>query len=113
MKIKNPTILDFITSFRGKDKELARNIIKCFTEGNCYHFAVILEELYPGGFIVYDILNGHFLYEYNGLDYDINGINKDFKHIFTLNWIKYNDPLLYNRLLRDCVYKQEVEYEEN
>jgi len=100
-------LLKFIEAFKGRDKGLSQYIVKCFTEGNCYHFAVILERLFPGGHIIYDTLNGHFLYNYQGLNYDINGINYNVAHAVSVNWIILNDPILYIRLLRDCIYKKE------
>ena len=74
--------------------------------GNCYYFAVILREAFPGGRIVYEPIDGHFLYEIDGCLYDWFGRhdyyleNRDF-----INWEEYHnvDPLHYERILRDCI----------
>ena len=42
--------------------------------GNCYYFALILRDRFPGGIIYYDVINGHFIYQYNGNYYDWTGI---------------------------------------
>ena len=33
-----------------------------WTTGNCFFFAKILEAAFPGGKILYDVTNGHFVY---------------------------------------------------
>ena len=96
MKIEN-----FIKSFKKGFNE--KELIRVFTEGNCYHFAVILENLFYGE-IVYDTLNGHFLFKHRNSYYDINGKNANIeeKYIELFDRIKM-DMALYIRLYKECV----------
>ena len=41
--------------------------------GNCYYFAVILKARFPEGFIAYDVINGHFIFNFHGDYYDWHG----------------------------------------
>lgn len=68
LKIDDPTeaIEDFI---RRRFPEEAK-----WTEGNCYYFAKILEIRFPGGKIMYEPVEGHFLYLYKGKYYDHGGL---------------------------------------
>jgi hypothetical protein len=43
-----------------------------YTQGSCVRFAMILENIYGGGTILYD--QNHAIYEYEGRCYDINGL---------------------------------------
>ena len=74
-----------------------------WTTGNCFFFAKILEAAFPGGNILYDIINGHCVSSYCGYLYDWNGIynEKDAKYI---DWEKFEeyDSAQYNRIIRDC-----------
>jgi hypothetical protein len=49
------------------------NIVRYYTEGECYRFACILRELFPGGTIWYAQVPGHMYYYYQGAWYDIRG----------------------------------------
>jgi len=42
--------------------------------GYCYEFASLLEDMYPGGEILYSPVEGHAYYQYDGVCYDINGV---------------------------------------
>lgn len=42
-------------------------------DGNCYYFAIILNDRFPGGTIFYDVTYGHFVYFYNNEYYDWTG----------------------------------------
>ena len=42
--------------------------------GNCYYFAVILKSRFTKGKIVYDVIDGHFMFKYNKKYYDFTGI---------------------------------------
>lgn len=95
-------IEEFIRVFKKGFNE--DELIKVFTQGNCYHFAVILDDIYDGN-IMYDEINGHFMFKYEDSYYDIRGEVKNVEHIQYLWKIRKNDELLYQRILRDCVYK--------
>jgi len=63
------------------DKEKIEDFIKRrfpddsnWTQGNCYYFAKILELRFPGGKVMYEPIDGHFLYQYNGRYYDHDGL---------------------------------------
>lgn len=42
-------------------------------DGNCYYFALILKDRFPGGAIYYDVVYGHFVYCINGRYFDWSG----------------------------------------
>lgn len=104
---ENPkTILEFIGRFRmaaGNSKEMVDCVDKLFTCGACYWFAEILYQRYCAGCICYDPIEGHFVWRYDGVYYDITGIyNKNIDKILPLGVIKNKDLAQYERLLRDC-----------
>lgn len=101
IKIKPLPIEEFIEIFKKGFNE--EELVKTFTQGNCYHFAVILKDIYPDGVIEYDYVNGHFIFNYEGKYYDITGeVSVMDTYIFDVNKM---DQLEYYRILRDCVYK--------
>lgn len=73
-------------------------------DGNCYYFAKILDDRFPGGEICYDVINGHFIFRYCGDCYDWTGIvhPEINKLVLWKDFWKY-DPQEYSRILRDCV----------
>ena len=75
-------------------------------DGNCYYFAMILKTRFPHLEIVYLPVRGHFMasdgeycYDYLGAwhEDDLNEV------IIPLTTIFNQDPLVYNRLVRDCM----------
>jgi len=52
-------------------QEYIPNAVNIFTKGNCYGFALILQDRFPGGEIYTD--ESHAIYVYNRLGYDITG----------------------------------------
>lgn len=95
-------ITDFIKEFDGDDK---------FANGLCYWFAYILQKRYPGGEIIYDLINGHFLYEYGSRYYDVYGQEK-MPEIFVY-WDDYKDEAHKKRIIRDCILlvpDEEIDY---
>lgn len=102
-EFNRPPVEEFIENFkRGHDVYALES---CFTNGNCYHFALLLEALY-GGIILYDQVDGHFISFIDGCYYDITGrIEPVSKAIEFDSELRDSDPLWFNRLLRDCVYK--------
>lgn len=100
-----PKIKDFINSFK-KGYEVEYE--KSFTNGNCYFFSLILNHLYPEGRIYYDVVKGHFIYDFQDEIYDITGrLNKNkFNNLVAWDTFSMNyDPMVYRNILRDCVYK--------
>ena len=43
-------------------------------DGNCYYFALILLDRFPIGKILYDVIDGHFVCEIDGVKYDWSGV---------------------------------------
>lgn len=75
-----------------------------WTNGNCYYFARILEDRFE--FIIcYDQIAGHFVAvdEYTGIAYDWNGIYNSKNPLISMWDLACKDPLLYHRLIRDCI----------
>ena len=72
-------------------------------DGNCYYFAIILKDRFPEGKIFYDVINGHFVFEYQDELYDWNGVHC-LKGIL-VDWDNFDeyDSLLKKRIIRDCV----------
>ena len=101
--LKRPSINQFIENFqKGHD---INALIETFTNGNCYHFATILHNIYSEGRIIYAPIEGHFMLELWGRYFDITG-EVSLEHTPPLYMDEEcNDKLLYERLLRDCVYK--------
>ena len=94
-------ILLFIDHFADYGKE----VIDCFTTGNCYWFAVILNERF-GGTIVYNPVACHFACKLNGGHiYDITG---QIDTVVTGPWEDFyemmlKDPIHYARVYDNCV----------
>lgn len=72
--------------------------------GNCYYFSVILKDRFPGGRIVYDVVQGHFSYFYGGKFYDPTGIISP-KDKNVVDWATFEeyDYLQKKRIIRDCI----------
>jgi len=79
---------------------------KLFTQGNCYHFAIILHNIFRFTEIVHDNIDNHFMVRYEGIYYDITGIVEGVvdDKISTITELENEDPLYFSRLMRDCAY---------
>lgn len=94
----NPEVLEFIQRRFPIDSN--------WLDGNCYFFAKILESAFFG-YIVYDPIDGHFLFTQDGeIYYDWAGAHiydKDCSSKFE-KWktYKYKDPSHYARIVHDC-----------
>lgn len=78
-----------------------------WTDGNCYYFAVILKDRFPEGKIFYDVIWGHFIFEYLGRFYDWTGIKDYDGHLESLiEWDNFNkyDSLQRQRIVQDCLF---------
>jgi len=106
--IKRLPIELFIENFKkGFDEN---SLIRCFTEGNCYHFTVILKNIYDEGRIIHDPIINHFLLEFDHKYYDITGevqYKEDYDNFEYMDDLMKNDKDRYTKLLRDCVFKIE------
>ena len=73
--------------------------------GNCYYFALILKDRFPSGHIVYDVVWGHFFFEYDGRCYDYSGelILPIGSYLVYWDQMDKYDPLVKERIIRDCI----------
>lgn len=92
----------FIENFKkGFDSDYLEDV---FLNGNCYHFALILKEMYDGD-IIYDPHENHFVTKIEDMYYDITG--KVHQPMDEYPWedmedIDYEE---YALVKHDCVYK--------
>ena len=91
------SILCFIKKF----SDFGNQVVECFTEGNCFWFAMVLAMEFAGE-IYYDPIVGHFATMINGVLYDITGAVKNTDDFVSLEEIR-KDKLLCARLKRDCI----------
>ena len=78
--------------------------------GNCYFFAVILHDRfadYDDGFIVYEPIDGHFMFKYGGKYYDWSGVREltQEQKEAIIYWVEYRrmDEAHYSHIVRDCI----------
>lgn len=55
-------------------QENSHTIWQFFHQGYCYHFAVLLKEAFPGGYLVWAKPYAHICYMYQDFPYDIEGL---------------------------------------
>lgn len=82
-----------------------------WTSGNCYFFALILHDCfadYDDGWIVYEPIDGHFMFKYDGKYYDWTGVRELTQEQLdaVVYWVeyKYQDFEHYRRICRDCIW---------
>ena len=98
IKIKN-----FIENFKkGFSEEYLEEV---FTQGNCFHFALMLKAVYEEGIIYYAQHEQHFVFEYLGEFYDITGEIEEPMDAVSLEELKENDEYEYLELVENCLYK--------
>jgi len=95
-------ITTFIENF--KKASNSEVLIHIFTQGYCYHFAVILHDLFKGD-IIYNTTEGHFLLEKNNKYYDITGEVPEPSKFLYWEGIKICEHNLWENLIENCVYK--------
>ena len=88
-------ILNFIQKRWQKDAD--------WTNGNCFWFAYILKTRFPRLEIYYLPTIGHFIAGADDTYYDYHGTYVPDEAPFLLSDIKQEDPIWYNRIIRDCV----------
>ena len=92
----------FVENFKsGFDKEYLENV---FTNGNCYHFSLILKSMYNGT-IVYDPHGSHFLTKIDGNYYDITGKVERPMDEYPWDEMEDIDCNEYALVVDNCVYK--------
>jgi hypothetical protein len=71
--------------------------------GNCYYFALILNDRFPGGTIYYDVIYGHFIYQYKGKYYDWSGEMNP--NGYLVDWSKFDeyDSLQKKHIVEGCL----------
>ena len=82
-----------------------RFIYECnWMGGNCYFFAVILKSRFPEGKIYYDVIAGHFVFQYQNKFYDWLGLYllDDAKLVLWDEFDQY-DSLQKEIIIRDCI----------
>lgn len=94
------SIEKFINNFKkGFNKEQVEDL---FLNGNCYHFALILNQMYDAK-IVYDPHTQHFLSKVDENYYDITGsVSAPLDKYF---WDDMEDNVDYEDLKMTCIYK--------
>ena len=72
--------------------------------GNCYFFAVILKSRFPEGKIYYDVIAGHFVFQYQNKFYDWTGLYHSNDAIL-VSWDEFDqyDSLRKEIIIRDCI----------
>lgn len=79
-KNADTTVLQFIADFiyRGRDVQNAinrsENIIDLFSNGYCYYFAHMLQTAFQKGEVCWAAPFGHIIWQYNNIEYDIEGV---------------------------------------
>lgn len=115
------TVTSDIEKFIAKFNEGNQDIINFFMNGKCYWFAKVLQERFDSGNILYNEIDGHFVYYYPaswedenyGVNlYDIRGRMKFnnkgelleyMRKCINFEYMKSVDKSHYDRLIRDCV----------
>ena len=104
------TILGFIDRFTANGKR--KEVIDTFSNGCCYWFANILYNRFmldSRCAIMYDQVANHFGCLINNVVYDITGM---VTHDYSWEpWrdIHEKDPLLFERIVRDCIDMKEAD----
>ena len=93
--IKQNEILEFISRRFQKDCE--------WVTGNCYYFSLILKDRFPEGLIYYDVINGHFIFEYEDYYYDWTG--NIIPNGYLVEWDRFDeyDSNQKQVIIRDCI----------
>ena len=74
-----------------------------WVSGNCYYFSLILKDRFPEGKIYYDVISGHFVFEYYGNYYDWTG--NIVPNGYLVEWENFGqyDVLQKQIIIRDCL----------
>lgn len=90
------SIEKFIALFKRDDK---------FLTGLCWHFTVILSARFPGGTVMYEPVENHFVYAYGVRYYDVRGdITELYEgHVTPWGIYKTYDSLESSRIIEQCI----------
>ena len=71
--------------------------------GNCYFYALACKSAFRSGKILYDVIQGHFIFLYDGKYYDWSGEIKP--NGYLVEWDKFDDydSLQKQIIIRDCI----------
>lgn len=72
-------------------------------DGNCYYFALILKDRFPGGEIYYDVIYGHFVYGINGQYFDWSGEVTPKGKLVEWEQMEKYDSLVKQRIFEGCL----------
>lgn len=110
MDIMESEILEFIEEFKKSNKKETEDL---FLNGNCYYFAIILQERFNYcGIIMYIPIYNHFCYKIFGNMYDITGkIEKEEYINLAEPWSLYKNKDIKEEtsLIVDCIMKLKEE----
>ena len=75
-----------------------------WVDGNCYFFTVILKARFQDGEIFYDVINGHFVFQYQNKFYDWTGLYHPNDTVL-VSWDEFDqyDVLRKEIIIRDCI----------
>lgn len=95
--LENDKVLNFIERRFQKDCN--------WTTGNCYYFALILKDRFPKGEIFYDVIDGHFLFDYKNVKYDWKGILSNSGKHYYVKWSEFDeyDAIQKEKIIKDCI----------
>lgn len=70
---------------------------------NCYYFSLILKDRFKSGKVMYDVVNGHFVFLYDGKYYDWTGRIEP--NGYLVEWDKFGeyDEAQKKIIIRDCI----------
>ena len=103
-----------VKQFIGKFSEYGNDVIRCFTQDNCYWFAKILcerfSDLESKPIMMYSPIDNHFTVKIGTRLYDITGdVTETYEHpsrkTVTWHYYKISDSTEYARIVRDCINK--------
>jgi hypothetical protein len=95
----NNMVLKFISKFKKYNSDALEYT---FMNGYCYYFSIILQERF-GGEILYDQIEGHFLFLYKDNLYDIRG---NVTHLYDISKLINKDEWLrMDSIIRGVILK--------
>lgn len=99
------TVEKFIKNFT----QFGKQVRECFTQGNCYYFALILKDRFNGD-IMYNEIEGHFACRIKRKLYDITGCCDNLYVGDWISWENYKivEPNRSKGIIRDCILKDNL-----
>ena len=104
------TVLNFIEKFNNRGNW--KQVVECFTCGNCFWFAYILHGRFnmagSTAVIVYDEVENHFGCRIGDEVYDITGLVTNQYEWEPWEEVYNRDHLHGRRIIRDCILKENI-----